>query len=574
MKTTIMTALVACAFSALNIVGAAQAESIFMGLGDLPGGGYETLASGISADGSVVTGRASSDLGKEAYRWTAATGMVGLGIFDDGSSQGFGISADGSVIVGTQTSVTLPNAEAFRWEGGVFTPLGFLPSPMASHSRASATSADGSVVVGSSNSIEGSNEAFRWEGGVMTGLGDLPGGSFDSTATGVSSDGSVVAGWGRSATDIEAFRWTQADGMVGLGALPGGILSRGDAISADGSTIVGQASSSLGDQAFRWTQADGMVGLGDLPGGIVDSFAHAVSSDGTVIVGLGVGQPGSSGAFIWDLINGMRSIQNILLADGLSVGWELGKATGISADGLTIIGAGINPDGQVEAWIASLRPDPPVNDSVTDAGDPAIELTSVEVRRDQELFVCVLNVASGSGGLVKKSAFICNIDFHDNELERTARCRANDDRDFNDLYKLGNNGVCPTADISLTYEIKTRGGGCEGLPSIVCAEEEVDAEGDIDEMCDGDVSGDDAVSCSISVTASLDDIADFRDEECDDVSLECLTTKDGATGNYDVLVFFESSLKKNLDQVPDTDDKNVPNEIRETKVITLTDPTL
>lgn len=37
--------------------------------------------------------------------------------------------------------------------------------------------------------------------------------------------------------------------------------------------------------------------------------------------------------------------------------WTLYNATGISADGLTIVGYGANPDGYGEAWIATI-PEP------------------------------------------------------------------------------------------------------------------------------------------------------------------------------------------------------------------------
>jgi len=64
-------------------------------------------------------------------------------------------------------------------------------------------------------------------------------------------------------------------------------------------------------------------------------------------------------AFIWDQSNGMRNLKDVLEKScGLNLtGWKLEHATGISADGLTIVGGGINPDGHPEGWAATI-PEP------------------------------------------------------------------------------------------------------------------------------------------------------------------------------------------------------------------------
>jgi len=63
--------------------------------------------------------------------------------------------------------------------------------------------------------------------------------------------------------------------------------------------------------------------------------------------------------FIWDQANDRRNLQEMLSTDyGLDLtGWRLGGASGISADGKTIIGNGINPNGNSEAWVACI-PEP------------------------------------------------------------------------------------------------------------------------------------------------------------------------------------------------------------------------
>jgi probable HAF family extracellular repeat protein len=69
-------------FSALG-TRPAEAIPFFTGLGDLPGGVFDSTAvlrdNVISNDGLVVVGRGYSASGTEAFRWTQGGGMVGLG---------------------------------------------------------------------------------------------------------------------------------------------------------------------------------------------------------------------------------------------------------------------------------------------------------------------------------------------------------------------------------------------------------------------------------------------------------------------------------------------------------------
>jgi len=339
------------------------AAASFMGLGHIPKVEFQSMAQGVSADGSVVVG--VSDANSEtffqyAWRWTAAGGMVKLTVVPPGYLSGaYGVLADGSVIVGCRTNLSSPS-NAFRWTtAGGMVSLGDLPGGYIG-SEALGVSADGSVVVGQGSSYGSWQDAFRWTaGGGMVGLGYLPGGSGLAGATAVSADGSVVAGFSNSSNGYEAFRWTQRDGMIGLGDLPGdGFGSYATGISADGSTIVGHSwPADDCDEAFLWTAASGMVGLGWLPGGVPMSHAYAVSGDGSIVVGVSSSSSGGQ-AFIWDSANGMRSLTDVLVGQGADLtGWKLGVPTGISANGRFIIGYGTSPDGHQEAWIAEI-PEP------------------------------------------------------------------------------------------------------------------------------------------------------------------------------------------------------------------------
>ena len=347
-EVVLLLAMVVLLFRSVSTCSAATCS--FQVLGGLPGGSGESAVYGVSGDGSAVVGYSRNAFrGYEAFRWTEATGMVGLN--DPGHVPGDGfesyahsVSADGSVVVGYMGSQRPDSTyQAFRWtqqEGMVS--LGYLRGGSASF--AYGVSGDGSVVVGYGNSASG-YQAFRWtEEAGMVGLGDLPGGYFESQAYGVSADGSVVVGHSKSSYYDEAFRWTEATGMVGLGHLPEAYgNSAALAVSDDGSVVVG-VEDWLGE-AFLWTEEIGMMALGNLPGG---TSALAVSADGSAVVG-------GETAFIWDAHQGMRGIREILVNDcGLDVPLQsLVWASGISADGFTIVGGYAGGD----AWIATI-PEP------------------------------------------------------------------------------------------------------------------------------------------------------------------------------------------------------------------------
>ncbi|MEX2139002.1 MAG: protein kinase [Pirellulales bacterium] len=391
--------------------------SSFIGLGDLPGGQFDSgLGSGgtdrplISRDGSVVVGTGTSDQERrEAFRWTLDSGMVGLGrLLPPGipfpespigpfNSTARGVSANGNVVVGFSVSERTDHQEAYRWTQDTgMVALGFLDGfkPRISRSHPLDVSDDGSIMVGVNNTyptsfIPSRTGAFRWtETDGMVNLGGPP--EFTSWPTHearlVSGDGAVIVGASSSGGNFSQkqralWRWTERAGFSVLDQSRSGVwgLSATD-ITPDGAVIVGWRETSArppGDnrfrwRPFRWTEESGVV---DLDGWDLDTFGSvvnaAVTDDGATIVG----SPGAFNyypanavppSFIWDEQHGMRNLSTVLASEhGLAVqmeGWTALRATDISGDGRRIVGTGVNPQGLNEAWIAILEARLPAGD--------------------------------------------------------------------------------------------------------------------------------------------------------------------------------------------------------------------
>jgi len=336
---------VAIIITVLLLANVSHEIASFQGLG-LPEGFLYTWNPYISSDGSVIACTSYTSTSYEAFRWTKEEGFQSLSepLSGNFAYSSRAVSGNGSIISGDGS------LGSFRW-----TESGGLEFPQELESALIYDiSFDGTVMVGAL-----ANEAILWtEQDSVIGLGYLPGGSFRSLASAVSEDGLVVVGKAMSSSGLEAFRWTQTDGMIGLGDLEGGNFeSLAYDVSIDGSVVVGKGESESGFEAFRW-ENDVMTGLGDLEGGIFGSEAYGVSADGSVIVGQSNSDLGIE-AFIWDEDNGMRKLQDVLenIFQLDLTGWTLQGAYGISANGLTIVGEGINPVGDTEAWIATV-PEP------------------------------------------------------------------------------------------------------------------------------------------------------------------------------------------------------------------------
>ena len=334
------------------------AETGFVRLGNLGGMLPYSAAIGISADGSVLVGSSrspeSDPNGKgweEPMLWSESSGMVGLGNLEGGLFDGLAVaaSADGSVIVGRSSSTLAPNTngEAFRWTAqtgmvglGVLVDVGYF-----NYSLAWGVSADGSVITGTAR-MENGCEAFRWTqtDGMVT-LGDLPGTEIPSTfATDISADGSVIVGYSGFCAGInpeKAFRWTAATGMVDLGGLPGASDSRARQVSADGSVVVG--SSTVGSEyvATIWNEAHGTrelraamieAGLAREIEGWAFTSASAVAADNLTVLGSGVNPEGSREAFIVNL--GPPSIVEIPVTSKAALA---GLAVLLAMAGLTVL---------------------------------------------------------------------------------------------------------------------------------------------------------------------------------------------------------------------------------------------
>jgi len=125
-------------------------------------------------------------------------------------------------------------------------------------------------------------------------------------------------------------------------------MSRAHAISSDGTRIVGFGSLACSkyprcSEAFVWTEAQGMKGLGSLAGRWVAGAALAVSSDGRVIVGYGF-ENFQDNAVSWAPGGGPVRLFESARSRPVS------HARGVSENGLAIVGFMSNSRNEDEAF--------------------------------------------------------------------------------------------------------------------------------------------------------------------------------------------------------------------------------
>jgi len=362
----------------------------------------------LSGDGTTVVGtwrRYNQDPFEAEYRsyvWTREDGLrtldqLGPDAPDYTQFVTSGVSGDGSRIVGSIDD------EHFVWQRGVGTiALPGLPAG-TSGVRAVGISDDGRYVVGSAHDggtweqvgtapgggvyvIENPRHVpVRWdlEEGSVTALSTLRGIALD-----VSDDGIAV---GELQVEIPgivpiaaAFRWDPIHGdqqvPTGWSELFLGFNDDVTAISADGTTLVGRNRddapegywSPYVERAYSWSGDPGsgellpaeglsMIDSPIVPNDLNRVQAVGVSADGSTIVG-NYGGSASLRPFVWTQEAGFQDLKVLLATFGISSdSWLSFTATGVSADGKTIVGSGFyrNPAGGslFATWVAVI-PEP------------------------------------------------------------------------------------------------------------------------------------------------------------------------------------------------------------------------
>lgn len=270
-------------------------------LGLLPGGSF-SHATAISGDGGVIVGEADGGgPGLHAFRWTVDTTLSQVeGLRGSSTCASGGVSVDGSVVVGTCLA---PMSEAFRWTAasGVVG-LGRFGTGSNATSTASAVSGNGEITGGAGHpALTG---AVLWDAnGAPTIIGGLPGDT-NGTVTALSRDGKVAAGVSVDAAGhARAFRWTGLSGVMPLGTRDAFTATVASSMSADGSRIVGWAGKPSGpDVAVMWDQTGAWRAVFDLlssegrraSAGWTLTRARGISTDGRVIVGEAINAAGAA----------------------------------------------------------------------------------------------------------------------------------------------------------------------------------------------------------------------------------------------------------------------------------------
>jgi uncharacterized membrane protein len=341
----------------------------FEGLGFLVGD-TNSFALDVSGNGRVVVGRSSVQVGtryiETPFYWTHETGMKALTKL---SGRATASNSDGSVVVGTTSE-----GQAFRWIAGKgVTELG---APTGGTSAAVDTSEDGSVVIGFFTEPSNGGGTFRW---TMAG-GLQPLDPTISSLTGVSRDSSILVGTRVVAGVSAAFRWSVTGGFFDFTPAEG-TNTTALAMTSDASAVSGSGLFSGAFRVFRWsTEQPATSQFLRVPSAITEAGERVTVrglSDNPERIACYVSVPGKepkdenaeekvgSACFgMWGSVSSPRTAVYVsdlaatLLTLGVELdGWTLTRSNAISADGTILVGSGIDPDGNSQAWVARL-PEP------------------------------------------------------------------------------------------------------------------------------------------------------------------------------------------------------------------------
>ena len=307
------------------------------------------IPSAFSANGAIAAGRS----GSIAAVYENTNGVTLLGTFPEADSQSSnvsGISADGTVVTGYSRSST--DNEAFRWTSA--TGLQKLKDltgrgSYTGFTNASGISRNGQFIVGFGGTARG-QEAFIWSvSGGFTALGDVAGGSVTSVARDVTNSGNIILGGGfSSVSTLETLKWDQSrqltvintgisqsflSTMIGEGDTKAILASSGYVVELDlvsGATDILLDSSRFSNFNLSETFADGSLNTFV----VAQQYFYLRESDEVF------------------------TASDFLESKGISVdpSWSNIRVTGISDDGKTI-GGRVSVNGVTNGFIATI-PEP------------------------------------------------------------------------------------------------------------------------------------------------------------------------------------------------------------------------
>jgi len=210
-----------------------------------------------SFDGSVMVGelhyQEDGAFVEVAFRRSDIT-AIGLGWLTETAntkrSRAYAVSSDGAVIAGESISEGFEGSfvtEAFRWTASTgMVGLGFLDEGVVAHSHANAISHSGDIIAGWANTLSGA-DIFLWKNGEgMTSIQTFTGSNYPRVFD-MSAEGEVIVGHIIKSGFTDAYRWSEADGFQSINEWlnAAGVDTTGrrfltaTAVSADGNTVVG-----------------------------------------------------------------------------------------------------------------------------------------------------------------------------------------------------------------------------------------------------------------------------------------------------------------------------------------------